>query len=310
MRIAIFGSGGVGGYFGGRLAQAGLEVTFIARGAHLAAMQATGLSVSSIAGDFGVQPVRATSDPAGIGPVEAVLLAVKAWQIKDAALQMRPLIGRNTAVLPLENGVEAPEQIDAVLGQGHALGGLCRILAFLTGPGQIKHTAIDPSIEFGELDGRPSQRTEALAEAFSKAQGMKATIPADIRASMWSKFLFISPVSGLGAATRVPIGVIRSTPETRQLLVEAMNEIARLAQALGVELPADAVEKTLAFTDAIPPEGTSSMQRDMMEGKPSELEAQAGAVVRLAERAGVVVPVHRFLLATLLPQERKARATG
>lgn len=307
MRIAIFGSGGVGGYFGGRLAQTGEDVHFIARGAHLAAMRDRSLRVSSIAGDFEVRPVQATDDPASIGPVDLVLLAVKAWQIGEAARAMQPLIGNDTMVVPLENGVEAPEELAAVLGARHAMGGLCRILAYLTGPGEIRHAAIDPSIEFGELDGRRSERAESLRQVFDRAEGMKATIPPDIRSAMWSKFLFIAPVSGLGAVTRAPIGVTRAMPETRRLLVEALEEIVTLAGAVGVSLPSDAVQKTLAFTDAIPSDGTSSMQRDMMEGRPSELEAQVGAVVRLAERAGVDVPVHRFFLAALLPQERRAR---
>lgn len=310
MRIAIFGSGGVGGYFGGRLAEAGETVSFIARGPHLAAMRERGLRVASIAGDFTITPVTVTDDPATIGPVDAVLLAVKAWQISEAARAMGPLIGPDTMVVPLENGVEAPEELTAVLGAGHALGGLCRILAYLTGPGEIRHAAIEPSVSFGELDGRVSERATALLGAFERAKGVKADIPEDIRAAMWSKFLFIAPVSGLGAVTRMPIGVTRSMPETRRMLVEALEEIVLLAGALGVSLPADAVQKTLAFTDAIPPDGTSSMQRDMMEGRPSELEAQVGAVVRLAERAGIDVPVHKFFLAALLPQERRARGVG
>lgn len=307
MRIAVFGSGGVGGYFGGRLAEAGESVHFIARGAHLAAMKAAGLKVSSIAGDFVIHPVEVTDDPAMIGPVDTVLLAVKAWQISEAARSMRPLIGPDTMVVPLENGVEAPEELAAVLGPRHAMGGLCRILAYLTGPGEIRHAAIDPAVSFGELDGQVSERARLLQRGFERAKGVKADIPDDIRAAMWSKFLFIAPVSGLGAVTRMPIGVTRSMPETRRLLVEALEEIVALAAALGVSLPADAVSKTLAFTDSIPADGTSSMQRDMMEGRPSELEAQVGAVVRLAQRAGVDVPVHQFLLAALLPQERRAR---
>jgi 2-dehydropantoate 2-reductase len=307
MRIAVFGSGGVGGYFGGRLAQAGEGVVFIARGAHLAALQERGLRVSSIAGDFTLHPVDATDDPASAGPVDAVLLAVKAWQIPEAARAMRPLIGPETFVVPLENGVEAPEQLSAVLGASHVLGGLCRILAYVTAPGEIRHTAIQPQIMFGELDGTRSERAESFRRAFARATGVTIEIPADIRAAMWSKFLFIAPVSGLGALTRVPIDVLRSISETRQLLVEALGEIAALAAAMGIVLPRDAVEQTLAFTDAIPAGGTASMQRDMMEGRPSELEAQVGAVVRLGARAGVAVPVHRFMYATLLPLERRAR---
>ena len=307
MRIAIFGSGGVGGYFGGRLAQSGEDVVFIARGAHLHALRERGLRVSSISGDFTVRPVHATDDPATVGPVDAVLLAVKAWQIPEAARAMHPLIGPETFVVPLENGVEAPEELAAVLGAGHVLGGLCRILAYVTGPGEIRHAAVEPYLAFGELDGTRSERAEALRRAFARTTGVTVEIPADIRAAMWSKFLFITPVSGLGALTRVPIGILRTTRETRQLLVEALREIVALAAAVGVVLPGDAVEQTLAFTDGIPADGTTSMQRDIMEGRPSELDAQVGAVVRLGTRARVAVPVHRFMYAALLPLERRIR---
>ena len=184
------------------------------------------------------------------------------------------------------------------------------VLAFIAGPGEIHHTAIAPHIAFGELDGTRSARAESLRQAFGRTVGITAEIPADIRSAMWSKFLFIAPVSGLGAITRVPIGIFRHIPETRRLLIEAFEEIVAVAKALGVSLPNDAVQQTLAYTDAVPPDGTSSMQRDMMDGRPSELEAQVGAVVRLAERAGVDVPVHRFMLAALLPQERRARSDG
>lgn len=306
MRIAAFGSGGVGGYFGGRLALAGEDVAFIARGAHLAALRERGLRVSSIAGDFTLPAVTATDDPAAIEPVDVVLLAVKAWQVPDAARAMRPLVGPETIVVPLQNGVEAPEQLAAVLGARHVLGGLCRIQAFITAPGEIRHAGVSPYVAFGELDGTPSGRAEALRQAFGRA-GVTAEIPPDVRAALWAKFLFITPVSGIGALTRVPVGVFRGMQESRELLVEALHEIVALAAALDVALPADAIAETLRFTDSIPAEVTSSMQRDVMEGRPSELEAQVGAVVRLGARAGVPVPVHRFLYAALLPLERKAR---
>ncbi|HSB54939.1 MAG TPA: 2-dehydropantoate 2-reductase [Gemmatimonadales bacterium] len=307
MRIAIFGAGGVGGYFGGRLAEAGEDVTFIARGKHLEAMRERGLRVGSIKGDFQIHPVRATDDPASVAPVDAVLLCVKAWQIREAAEAMRPLVGGETLVVPLENGVEAPDEIAEVLGAGHAAGGLCRVLAYITGPGEIRHSAIDPSLSFGELDGTVTRRVEQLRDAFARCRGVAVDVPPDIRVAMWTKFLFIAPVSGIGAVTRSPIGVFREIPETRRMLVAAFEEIVQLAATLGVGLPSDAVQKTLAFTDGIPADGTASMQRDLMEGRPSELEAQVGAVVRLADRAGIEVPVHRFLYAALLPQERRAR---
>lgn len=307
MRIAVFGAGGVGGYFGGRLAEAGADVTFIARGAHLAALQAGGLRVASIKGDFHLPHVRATDAPASVGPVDVVLLCVKAWQVAEACEAMRPMVGPGTMVVPLENGVEAPDEVARVLGAPHAVGGLCRILAYLAGPGEIRHAAIEPSLAFGELDRTLTPRVEALRQAFAACAGVTVEIPPDIRVAMWAKFLFIAPVSGVGAVTRVPIGVFRHLPATRSLLIAAFEEIVRLAASMGVALPGEAVQSTLAFTDAIPPDGTSSMQRDILDGRPSELEAQLGAVVRLGERHAVPVPVHRFLYAALLPQERRAR---
>jgi 2-dehydropantoate 2-reductase len=208
MRIAVFGAGAVGGYFGGRLAESGQDVVFIARGAHLRAMQSEGLRVDSINGDFTVYPVQASDDPPRVGEVEAVLLGVKAWQVPEAALAVRPLIGQDTFVVPLQNGVDAPSQIAAVLGKGAVLGGLCRIASHVAGPGYIRHTGIEPAIAFGELDNRPSDRAERLKTAFEKA-GVRADIPVDIQAAIWEKFIFIASISGLGAVTGAPVGVTR-----------------------------------------------------------------------------------------------------
>jgi 2-dehydropantoate 2-reductase len=305
MRLAVVGVGGVGGYFGGRLAQAGEEVALIARGAHLRAIQEHGLRVESIAGDFVAQPAVATDDPAAVGPVEFVLVAVKSWQLAEAAEAIRPLLGPDTGVVPLLNGVEAPEQLAAALGPGHVLGGLCRIGAQIAAPGLIRHTAITPSVIFGELDDRASPRAEALQAAFARA-GVDAPIARDIRRAMWEKFLLIT-TWGIGALTRAPIGEWRSLPETRAMAEAAMREVVAVAQAHGVALPEAIVARTLGFLDQLPPEGTSSMQRDIMEGRPSELEAQNGAVVRLGRAAGVPVPTHTFIYASLLPQERQAR---
>ena len=216
MRVAIFGSGAVGGYFGGRLAEAGTDVTFVARGAHLTAIQSKGLHVTSITGDFTISPARATDDPSSIGIVDAVLVGVKAWQIADAGAAMRPLVGPETVVVPLVNGIEAPARLAHALGDRHVLGGLCRILAYVTGPGRIQHAGIDPYIAFGELDGSRSERVERLREAFARARGVRTEVPDDIRVAMWNKFLLIAAWSGLGALTRVPIGLIRATPETRR----------------------------------------------------------------------------------------------
>jgi 2-dehydropantoate 2-reductase len=303
----VFGSGGVGGYFGGRLAQAGEDVVFIARGQHLAAIQKQGLQVSSVAGDFVIRPAAATDTPAAAGPVDLILVAVKAWQVNDAADAMGPLIKSETVVLPLQNGIEAPQRLAEKLGGQHVLGGLCRILAFIDSPGHIRHTGVEPYLAFGELDNRPSARTGQLRDAFARAQGLRVELPANIQVAMWSKFLFIASLGGMGAVTRVPIGEIRSHPETREMLMQAMQEIRALAVHGGIPLPPDIVTTTMALVDGLPAEGTASMQRDIMDGRPSELDAQNGAVVRLGHEAGVDVPVHNFIFRALLPLERRAR---
>ena len=306
MRIAIVGAGGVGGYFGGRLARAGEDVAFVARGATLDALRRRGLRVESVAGDFTVEPVKAEADPASIGPVDAVLVAVKAWQVEAVAPALAPLIGPGTVVVPLENGVEAPDQLAAVLGRGSVLGGLCRISSMIVEPGHIRHAGLEPYVALGELGGGASERAERLRAAFEHA-GVRAEVPADIRVAMWQKFLFITAVSGLGAVTRAPVGVLRSLRETRELLVAAVEEVAAVGRALGVAIPGGAVAATLALVDSLPEHTTASMQRDVAAGNPSELEAQNGAVVRLGAAAGVPTPVNGFLHAALLPQELAAR---
>jgi 2-dehydropantoate 2-reductase len=307
MRVAVFGAGGAGGYFGGRLAQAGEEVIFIARGEHLRALQAGGLRVESIKGDFQINPVQATDDPAEVGTVDFVLLGVKAWQVPEAALALRPLVGPQTAVVPLENGVEAPEQLAAELGQEHVLGGLCQIVSFLVEPGHLRHTGIDPLIAFGEMDGEKSRRVENLRAAFERTSGVRVETPEDIRLAMWNKFLFIAAFSAVGAVTRAPAGGMRRLPQTRHLLQQALEEIAAVGRARGMNLGEADVVRTMAFVDTLPEETTASMQRDILAGKPSELEAQTGAVVRMGAEVGVPTPANDFLYAALLPQERRAR---
>jgi 2-dehydropantoate 2-reductase len=307
MRIAVFGAGSVGGYFGGRLAETGQDVVFICRGAHLKAIQRDGLRVESTEGDFNVQPAQASDDPAAVGPVDAVLVCVKAWQVPQAAEALRPLIGVETVVVPLQNGVEAPSQLQAVLGTGHVLGGLCRIMSSVVAPGHIRHAGIDPYVAFGRLDKQPSQGAERLRDAFLSAKGARVEIPADIRVAMWRKFLLIAAWSGMGALTRAPIGPIRTQPETRQMLKQALQEIHAVAVAHRVALTQEAIGETLAFIDSLPSQGTASMQRDIIAGRPSELASQSGAVVRLGREAGIEVPVHTFIYQSLLLLEMQAR---
>jgi len=307
MKIAIIGAGGVGGYFGGCLARGGADTTFIVRGRTLEALRSRGLRVDSIKGDFLIPRVKATDDPSEVGPVDAVIVTVKAWQVPEVAGQIKPLIGADTAVVPLENGMESPDHLAAALGEQHVLGGLCGIVAFAVEPGHIRHIGADPFVMFGERDNRPSERTAKLREAFLAA-GVGAEIPPDINRSMWTKFLFIAGMSGIGSAARVPVGVWRAQPETRSLAVRLLGEILAVAAARGVMLDSNAIQLTLDRYDGLPPESTSSLQRDVMEGKPSELDAQVGAVVRMAREAGIDAPVCETLYSVLLPQERKARA--
>jgi len=306
MRIAIIGAGGVGGYFGGRLAQAGIDTTFIARGATLDALRTRGLRVDSVKGDFVLDCVNATDDPTTVGPVDAILLAVKAWQLADAAKNLGPMLGPETMVVPLENGIDAPDVLAPIVGRQHVLGGLCAIVSYIVEPGHIRHAAFDPIVMFGELDHTRTARVERLRDAFARA-GVNAQVPDDIQHSMWTKLLFIAVMSGIGALTRVPVDVWRASPEIRDIALTALREIAAVAAARGVDLGDDAVEKTWQRYEGMAPGSTASLQRDVMEGKPSELDAQLGAIVGLARESGVVVPVLSLIYHALVPQERIAR---
>ena len=309
MRICVFGAGGVGGYFGGRLAAAGNSVAFIARGATLDVLRKNGLRVESPLGDIALANVEATDDPTEVGEVDAVILGVKAWQVPEVAEAVLPMVGESTVILPLQNGVEAADQLVALYGPEHVIGGMCRIVSFVVKPGLIRHQGVEPFVALGELDNHSSERVERLAAALSDA-GVDTKVSPDIQSSLWQKLLFIAPVSGLGALTRVSVGELRSSPETYSMLRDAMEEIVALAVACGVALADDAIDKTLRFVDGLPGEVTSSMQRDIMKGRPSELEALNGAVVRLGREAGVPTPVNGFIYAALTPMETGARRSA
>jgi 2-dehydropantoate 2-reductase len=302
MRIAIFGSGGVGGYFGGRLAQAGEDVTFIARGEHLRAIQATGLRVDSLDGDFLINPARATDRVSEVDEVDLVILGVKAWQVPEAARTIKPIVGAETMVLPLQNGVDAVGELIAELGTTPVIGGLCKIVSFVIEPGHIRHAGFAPSVVIGELDNRHSHRIVALEETLNRG-GLNPKIAGDIQVALWMKFLFIASFSGVGAIANAPAGVLRSEPELRARVLGAMSEIYELAHARNVMLPSDAIETAMASVDALPADATSSMQRDIAAGKPSELESQNGAVVRMARDAGIKVPIHESIYTALKPLE-------
>jgi 2-dehydropantoate 2-reductase len=307
VRIAVFGVGGAGGRFGASLARAGEDLVFLARGAHLCAIREGGLVVETPEGEIRVRPVAAIDDPAEAGLVDVVLLGVKSWQVEEAARAMRPMLGPDTFVVPLQNGVEAAGQLAEALGAERVLGGLCATFSFITAPGRIRSIGQVHTVGFGELDNRVSERAERLARAF-EAAGIRATIPPDIHVALWQKFLFVLPFGGVGAVAGEPIGVLRSRPETRRMLLDGMREIFEVGKARGVALPQGSVERGMEFLDSLAADGTSSLQRDIAEGRPSELEAWSGAVVRLGREAGVPTPVHGFIYRRLLPLERRARA--
>jgi 2-dehydropantoate 2-reductase len=298
MRIVVFGTGGVGGFFGGRLAQAAEEVTFIARGEHLRAIKANGLKIDSPNGDFVIYPATATDDVDEVGETDLVILGVKAWQVPEAARAIKPLVSAGTTVLPLQNGVDAVPQLVAELGSENVVGGLCRIVSFVVGPGHIRHAGFAPSIIIGEIDNKRTERITKIEELFQHA-GLDTTIADDIQVALWTKFLFIASFSGIGALANAPAGVLRSDPKWRAQMLSAMEEIYALAHARGVKLPSDSVDKVMAAVDAFPEDATSSMQRDIAARKPSELESQNGAVVRMARESGIDVPIHKLIYQTL-----------
>jgi len=307
MKIAVFGSGAIGGYFGGRLAQAGHDVTFIARGKHLEVMLADGLQVKSIKGDFSLQPAQATENPKDIGVVDVVLCCVKAWQVSEAAEAMRPLIAKHTVVIPLQNGVEAHTTLAAKLGDQYVLPGLCRLISMIEAPGLIRHSGAAPYMAFGEMDGRLSRRVEEIASRLNAANGMSVEVSQHIFADLWKKFMLIAPWGGVGAVTRVPIGIVREIPESRDMLVNAIREVFNVGVASGVKIGNEALSSTIAFIDKLPRDGTASMQRDIMDGRPSELSWQTGAVERFGNQVNVSTPTNTFIYHSLLPLERIAR---
>ncbi len=306
MRIAIYGTGGAGGFFGAHLAHSGEDVVFIARGEHLRAIRDEGLCVETPGGDIRIHPAQATDDPAEAGEVDVVLLGVKAWQVPDAAHAMRPMVGPRTFVVPLQNGVEAPAQLAGILGPEHVLGGLCGTLSWVVEPGRIRNIGATNFIKFGELDNRESERTQHLRAALERT-GVKVEIVPDVRKALWEKFMFVTSFGGVGAVTRAPIGIIRTLPETRGLLEQCAREAHSVARAHQVALTDSAVADTMAFLDSLAESATTSLQRDIAEGKPSELESWNGAVVRLGRERGVATPVHQFIYSSLLPLDLRAR---
>jgi 2-dehydropantoate 2-reductase len=294
----VVGAGGLGGYYGGRLARAGERVVFIARGAQLEALRSRGLRVASMKEPFALSEVWATDDPAQVGPVDLVVLTVKAYDLEGAARAIPPLVGPHTTVLPLLNGVDIAERIGEAVGMEHMLGGLAYVFSSLEEPGLIHQTSPFDRIQFGELNGGLSERGAAI-EAALRGAAIEATQVADVRAALWTKFLFLAASSGMAALTRSPIGPIRDDPDTRELLIGCMREAEALARHKGISLKEGIVEETIAFADSVPAELKPSMLVDLERGRPLELEALNGTAVRLGRELGVPTPIHHFIYAAL-----------
>jgi len=299
MRIVVLGAGGVGGYFGAKLARAGEDVTFVARGAHLAAIRAAGLRVRSTIEGEAVVTVSAVEDTTGLAPADVVLLTVKAYGTEAVLERARGVVGPDTAVITLQNGVQSVELIDRVLGAGHAVGGAAYIFAVIAAPGVIEHRLLG-RIAFGEMHGRRTPRAERVLAALQKAE-IPAELSADIRRVMWEKYLLICAQAGMTALARVPAGVLRAHAPTWAMYRALVEEVAAVGRAEGVALAPDAVDSVMTAADALPPTAYSSLHHDLVNGKPLELEALHGHLVRLGRRHGVPTPMAAAVYAALLP---------
>ena len=299
MHIVVMGAGGVGGYFGAKLARSGVAVTVIARGEHLAAIRRDGLRIrSAVEGEFVVRPT-AVEDPAGLPAADLVLFCVKSFDTEAAVERIRPVVGPETAVLSLQNGVDNEDKIDALLGPGHAMGGVAQVFAVIERPGVVVHHFAGRII-FGELDGRRSPRAERLLAAFERA-GINVELSTDIRRALWEKYALICAVAGMTAITRETIGTVRETPECWRMFRAIVDEVTALARACGVRLAPDAVDGVLKLAQGIAAGNRASLAQDLRQGRRLELEALHGHAVRLGERLGVPMPAVFAVYAALKP---------
>jgi len=305
MKILIMGTGGVGGYYGGLLAQQGNDVTFISRGAHLYALRHEGLKVKSVHGDFTVSPANATDDPSGLGPLDLILFCVKTYNTDEAAEAIRPAVGPGTVVMSLQNGVDAAERIGEIVGPEHVVGGVTWLSSAVEAPGVIRQVSQFRRIVFGELDAARSERIQSIYEVFNQT-GITVEVSEDIRKVLWTKLVFIAAVSSVGSLTRLPMGDYRAIPATRGLLTSLMQEVESVARAQGVNLDADVVQNWLKFIDEAAPQIRTSMQVDVEGGRRTELESMIGVVGRKGRERGVPTPIADFVYAALLPVESKA----
>lgn len=294
MKIAVMGSGGVGGYFGARLAKGGADVTFVARGAHLAAMRQYGLAVEGGPDDIRLPKVNAVEDPAAIGVVDLVMFAVKLWDTEQAIARIRPIVGPDTVVISFQNGVLKDDYLTKAFGAARIMGGVCYVATTIARPGVIGRTGPLERMVFGEFDGTPSPRAKRFLDACLTG-GIKAELSPNIRRSIWEKFVFLVAMSGATTTMRTTIGPIRANPQTRAFLLDVMREVVAVAHAHGIDLPTDYPEVRLRLADDLAPDMTSSMHHDLERGNRLEVRWLSGGVVELGRAVGVPTPLNRAI---------------
>ena len=300
MKIAVIGAGGVGGTFGAALAKAGADVWFLARGAHLKAMREHGLRIVGGRGETHIAPAQATDDPAAIGPVDVALFCVKLWDVESAGERIRPLIGPDTAVIPLQNGIDAAERLIPILGAHAVMGGVAQVSATIEAPGVVRQTGTFMKLIFGELNGGRSARGDAFLALCRKA-GFDAEHSDRIVTELWMKFILLATNSAITAATRQPVGKLRDDPDIAPLFPAAAGEVVAIARARGIALPEDAVARCVAWTANAPPMMMASMAHDLIKGNRIELPWLSGKVVAMGRELGVPTPTHAVLHAILKP---------
>jgi len=308
MKILVYGAGGVGGYFGARLAESGNKVSFIARGEHMRAIKESGLQLESINGDITVHPELVTNDINEVGTPDLILLGVKSWQLSEVASELKKIISKDTIVLPLQNGADNYEKLTEILPKENVLAGLCFIVSYIEKPGKIKHASFEPRIVFGEADNSQSERISIISNLFSEAR-IDFLNPENVQLEIWKKFLFICTISGIGGLTRVSIDKIRNSAYLFDLMKQTSAEIRSVANAKDIPLNNEHIEKAFQIIENQPQGTTASTQRDIMEGKPSEIENFNGFIVREGERLGIKTPVNKMIYECLKPMEEQARKT-
>ena len=300
MQIAVIGAGGIGGIYGAALARAGADVTFVARGAHLAAMREQGLRVEGDRGETHIRPAHATDDPASIGVVDYVLCCVKLWDVESTGEQIRPIVGPRTAVVPLQNGIDAAQRLIPILGHEAVMSGTAFVTGAIVAPSVIRQTGTYQRMTFGEIDGSASTRGERLRDLCAMA-GFEGVLSPDIRVPIWDKFILLVPLSGLNALTRLPLGKWRDDPDLLALYEASLRETVAVGLAEGVRLPPDTVGQTLAMMRSMPAYHTTSMGNDLLRGNRLELPWFAGKVVELGRSHGIPTPANTFIYAALKP---------